>query len=615
MLSGKANPIFMKPDLQGYIQNLKFSKIVALLCLLGFLAYVNAIFHPFVHDDIIFIRDNPYIKDWTNPSAFFTHPSVPDKGLSLVSYYRPLLEIFYRLQYFLFGANPYGYHLFNILIHILNGILAYLAVFLLIDKKSLALGTAALFLVHPVQTEAVACIVGISNLIFSLFCFSSLILYVLARKKYRGKQAVGAYILSLAMYILGLLSKEQAVVLFFLFVLYEFCFSSEGKEVKRSRYLRLSGILAVTLGYFFLRKLILGGTVVDFNAASLELGLRVFSIPSTVFQYLKILVFPVGLHYYRCTDILAPFGVPAIFLGLILGAVAGAVFLMKGEQRRWAIFGLGWFIFSLAPTLNIVPLVVEYSSIMSSEHFLYFPLFGFLIFSLAVFTYFWKRLLKEKGAAAGWFLCGVIVFVFTVVTIKQNTYWQNEITLFKRTLQFEPKLGRVHILLARAYYFNGQAQHAVVEYYKALEIMQGYLGQVSAREPRKFYLQFIKEIHCDLAHSYEAQKDFARVIDEYKQALSVDPADSLVHNNIGAVYLYLKDIPRAMAYFNQALSVNGTDVMAMNNLAICYIEKKEFDKAHYWLKKAVETDARFQPARGNLEKLISSGKLPSAGSL
>ncbi|HOW35724.1 MAG TPA: tetratricopeptide repeat protein [Candidatus Omnitrophota bacterium] len=599
----------MKPDLNGTIYNLKFSKIVALLCALGFLAYANAIFHPFVHDDIVFIRDNPHIRDWGDIVSIFTRPWASGYDLTILnSYYRPLLEVLYKVQYFFFGINTSAYHLFNIVIHIVNSVLVYGLVILLADKKTLALCVALLFLLHPVQTEAVSYIAGISDLFFSLFCFSSFLLYILAHKRYEGKKAIGVSILSSVLYTLGLLSKEGAVLLLLVLIFYEFYFLRGSKEAKLAKYARLSAIFIITIGYFLYRKLILGGTVLDLGAAGQEFVLRIAAIPAKILAYLKIIIFPVGLHFYRCTDILAPFIVPSIILAAVVFAVILAVIFMDGDQRRWAIFGLGWFILTLMP-VHAVPLTVEYSSIMSSEHFLYFPFFGFLIFSLAVLMHYGKRILKEKAAAAGQFLCILVIFVLTAVTIKQNTYWQSEIALFTRALQFEPKLGRVHILLARAYYLNGQVQDAVVEYQKALEIMQGYLKKVNAQEPRKFYLQFVKEIHSDLAHCHEAQKDLIGAIAEYKQALSIDPSDSLVHNNIGAAYFHLKDIHHAMEHFNQALAVNGTDVMAMNNLALCYIGKEDFDRAQYWLKRAIETDPRFQPARQNLEKLINSGKL------
>ena len=95
----------------------------------------------------------------------FKVPAVSD-GLN--TYYRPVLEILYRFEYHFFGPHPFGFHLFNILVHIINGLLLFGLLQKLGLREAVAWVVALLFLIHPVQTEAVSCISGISNLWMAL---------------------------------------------------------------------------------------------------------------------------------------------------------------------------------------------------------------------------------------------------------------------------------------------------------------------------------------------------------------------------------------------------------------------------------------------------------------
>ena len=131
---------------------------VVIIVLLGLLTYAGAVRHPFVHDDVVFILQNPFIARWDNIGDAFLNPSIPQSFHGLVTpYYRPLLEVVYRLEYALFGFNPYGFHFINVIVHIANGLLLWALLRRLLDDKAVAFLASVIFVVHPVQSEAVAC--------------------------------------------------------------------------------------------------------------------------------------------------------------------------------------------------------------------------------------------------------------------------------------------------------------------------------------------------------------------------------------------------------------------------------------------------------------------------
>src|SRR5206468_11784402 len=213
----------------GPLNKLSASQMTVILFLLGMAAYFNSIFHPFVHDDIVFIQQNPNLSRWDHLAEIFIHSDSSPWPAGGNPYYRPLLDVLYKVQYLFFGLNPYGFHFFNVLVHIANSILIFIVTRFFAANVSLAFLTASLFLIHPVQTESVACIAGISNLIYALAVLSSFLLYILARAKYGGRYSVLIYALSLIYFTMALFFKEQAIVLPALILLFDFSFPS--KEV------------------------------------------------------------------------------------------------------------------------------------------------------------------------------------------------------------------------------------------------------------------------------------------------------------------------------------------------------------------------------------------------
>ncbi len=599
-------------------------KVFFLLLAVGLLAYANAIFHPFVHDDVVFIRDNPTIADLKKPLSFFVTPPRPVESLSIINtYYRPFLEIFYRLEYRIFGLNPAGYHFVNILVHIINGFLVFLIGRSLFSERVVALGAvplqlffvqgalAMIFLVHPVQSEAVASIVGISNLLSALWVLLSFYFYMKSRE---GKNFICFQYLAAMFFFISLTTKESAVVVPLLLGVYELCFPIK-EEAFFKKWLRLLPILIIFGGYMWIRRFVVGGMVPSVLEYEQEFVLRLLAVPGILATYVSLIFFPIGLHYYRCADILRPWLGPALAC-LAIFVLALVMIARLRDQRRVLVFGFLWFLLSLAPTLNIVPLINEYSLVLAAEHFLYFPLVGFLLFAGGVVIELLSKKQKERvnqsslarAESTRWkqpavIGCAAVVFILIVITVRQNSFWRSEVALFERTLKFEKDFGRGHILLGRAYYFKQNWAKALRHYQKALEIMSGYLSRVDHPEARRFYLGFIKGIYFDRAHIYEARGEMKKALDEYRRALDIDSGDHVLYNSAGVVSLRLGEMEAAQIYFKKAIDLNPKNFMAMTNLAVCYIYQGEFKIAEELLGRVLRLNPNFQQARINLEKL------------
>jgi tetratricopeptide (TPR) repeat protein len=574
---------------------------IMILVVLGIMAYINAIGHPFVHDDVVFILQNPNIQRWDNIADAFFCPSIPQFFQGMVTpYYRPVLEILYRLEYQIFGFNPQGFHFFNILIHLLNGLLVYSLIKRLTLKPVMALALAGIFLVHPVQTEAVACISGISNLACALLMLMSIESYLRCLEGVGWKKILWQF-LSVFMFIAALFTKEQAVILPMICLFYEWISRKDHKiSAMLGRWLCL---LLVLMAYFYVRHTLFGGFTTAIFENIGEFKLRMFSLARLLEMYLGLLVFPTGLHYYRSLDILGANAFSWIVLGAILSMLVYWLRQLQEDDRKIACFGLGWFIIALMPVLNIIPLVNEYSYVAAAEHNLYFPMVGFLF--LAGIGY--RQLTSQaKFLAPEVLKRGVVILIagLTMMSLFQNQSWRGEVPLFLRATQFEPQLGRVHILLAKAYFQQGQFDQAIGQYSKAETIMNAYVHKASTPKAVRFYQGMLKGIYSDSAQAYANKTYWSQSIDLYSKAIALDPKDSFLFSNRALSIIASGNLSGGISELQKAISLNPDNLLAANNLSICWIQKGEFQKARVLLEDILSRDPGFTAARDNLNKLM-----------
>ncbi|NTV30084.1 MAG: hypothetical protein HGA80_08405 [Candidatus Omnitrophica bacterium] len=580
--------------------------VLAGLAILGLVIYSGAVCHPFVHDDVVFIRLDPNIGRWDNLADAFLAPGVPFRSLGITTpYYRPLLEVLYRAQYALFGMHPWGFHLFNIILHIAASWLVFTALRFWGLGRLASSASALLFLVHPVQSEAVACVSGISNLAVGVLVLLSFVLYARSRMRRApgGRMALAAAFL---VFLGALLTKEQAVLLPVFLLVYELVRRKDRNIWQPAAFFVLAG------GYFLWRGHLFPGHLGAVLSNPGELWLRILAIPRTLFMYLGLMVWPAGLHYYRSTDILAPSGW-AWWLLAAAGTVCGYLFSVKHRRLpRPALLGLAWGFLFLLPAFNIVPLVNEYSLVLTSEHFLYLSLAGFL----AVFASLSQGLLRTIARPVAVALFVGVALAFSVVTVRQNTYWRGEVPLFQRTLRFEPGLGRVHLLLARAYANERNFTGALEEYAKGLRIMEDYVRKSRHPAASLAYRQFIKGIYRDRGQIFMATGDLVRSSAEFRASLAVDIGgmdvrdtgidDSQTASSLGMNALRLGRRAEARRWWQTAAVMSPRNAEALNNLGMMALERRDRPTALFLFQRSLRAAPGFVPAAQNLEKLGGS---------
>ncbi len=500
--------------------------------LIALCAYFNALSLPFVHDEIVLILKNPNIAHFSDMFRVFFAPSgLPFEGNT---YYRPVLELLYRIEYFFYGFNPLGWHAFNIVLHGINGALVMRLIQALGFNRGVALAVAILFVVHPIQTESVACVAGVSNVLMAFFVLLSLIAYLKDRT-----------ISSVFYLVVALMTKEQAIMIVPLFLLMDWY---RGKK----HAVRLGVFASVVVIFLIIRQNLTGSHVLaDIFASPGELKLRVLSIAKVLLTNIRLLILPYDLHYYRSTDILATYWSWWAGLGI-------ALLVLIRFNLRFVWFGVAFFFLALLPVLNIVPMVNEYALILSMEHFLYVPMIGIMLVLVCTIAHFCRKHTEQI------FLIFVTCFFF--ITLTQNEFWRSEIILFERTVAYEPEFGRGHYLLARAYYFDNHYVDANEHFAKSYAIMDGYSRKAVGAQAKAFYDRYKKDILFDWAHSYEAMGYWNLAERKYRQAIDIDPNDPRLWDNLGVVYVQTGKSNESIEYFEKALMVDPNFKLAQEHL-------------------------------------------------
>src|SRR5215216_253931 len=333
--------------------------IIGLILAVSFAAFANTIDHGFAYDDTTQILGNEAIRSFSNIPMALTREvwfwrvlqdKDPNKEYGPTTpYYRPLFTIYLMVGWALFGDSAPGWHLINILMHLLAVAFAYLIVEHITKDQRLAVISTLLFALHPLRTESVAWISGVTDLYLALFLLPSFYLYMLYRDDGKKKHLIGA----LFLFLLAAFSKEPAVALPIFIVAYELLIINRGAKLKekvRPAILYGSMFLAVSLFYFVMRYYALGFVFHDNRFTQYPFHEVLLTIPIAICKYIGLLFWPVNLSIFHSTPMVKTplslrFLLPSLF---VIALAAGLWQLRRSTIARFAIL---WFAIHLLPIL------------------------------------------------------------------------------------------------------------------------------------------------------------------------------------------------------------------------------------------------------------------------
>jgi tetratricopeptide (TPR) repeat protein len=514
----------------------------AALALLVLLAWSNSYSTSFHFDDYHALSDR--------------YVAAPGLGLEIFrpGQTRPLTYYSFHLNYLAGGMDPYAYHVVNVLLHLANTLLL-----LAIARRHLAPLTAglaaALFALHPIQTESVTYIFARSSVLaasFALLCFWFFL---------RDRLAISA-----CFFGLSLLAKEETIALPAFLALYDYARQRRLRWGYYGALLAFAALAAARLFYLL-------ETVPDAQA-----GFRLRNVPAHLYAltqfrvlwiYLRLLLFPAGLNLDHdvalSQGLLSPWTTLPAMLG-ILGLVAGLGWMLWKKRSRPALWALG-FLVLLAPSSSFVP-----QADLIFEHRTYYPLTSLVIVAAAALAAGLHRLPR----AAIWAAVTILLAALSAGVWKRNRVWHDEKTLWTDVLAKSPNKARPYLGLGRAL--------AAEDPQRAKELMERGLQL----DPN------FADLQTNLGVVLMRLDDPRAALERFQKAMAITGPSAEHWNNIGAAQFRMGDPHAAQSSYRAALSLDPCFANARLNLM--HALDAQGGRAEAWRTGEIPTGCRLAAA-------------------
>ncbi|MDP1623762.1 MAG: glycosyltransferase family 39 protein [Bacteroidales bacterium] len=544
---------------------------ILLIIAVCFIAFIPSLKNDFVNwDDIVYIMNNDMITtfSWLNLQKMFSS--------FFMGNYHPLILLSFSFDFHLFQFDAHGYHVHNLVLHMINTFLVYMFFFNLMKKNiNVSATIALLFAIHPMHVESVAWVSERKDLLYTAYFMLSLIAYL----RYLNKGKSSFYFLSLLFFIFSLLSKAQAVTLPLVLFLSDYLLSRkfEWKNLlEKIPFLVLSLIFGITA--VFAQKA--NGFL---NPLDIPVYQSLFYAPYGVCIYLFKFVLPVyqtAVYIYPTT--LAgevPFYI--YFSPIILIFVAIAIW-KTWKNTRYITFGLLFFLTTILPVLQFLPV----GPAVVSERYTYIPYLGL---AAIVAILFWEKIPAMEVRWRNIFKAGasLLILILIILTWNRNLVWRDSVTLWTDVMEKNPRCISAYI--NRAFIFNEQKQ-----YDEALQDCTDGLKIDSTN--------FTLYKNRGIAYGIIGKHGLA--LSDYSSAIKYNPNDydSYLYRGILLTDKFAKH-DSAISDFKKYLSHSPDNLNATFNLIVANYNKGSFDSARVYCLKVIALDPGNAQARQLLETI------------
>lgn len=565
--------------------------LLAGLMVFTLLLFAESLSADFTFDDRDMVVNNPEIQKGT----FWDLVDFEDE---YYGWRRPLRRVTYMIDYSLFGTSPTGYHVHNLLWHLLSVGLFYILVRSLSKRVTIALPAALLFAIHPIHVEVVTNITDRKESLCMAFLLASFVSY--HRFIQEGGRKRWAWLTGAAVtWILALSSKQVAIVLPLLLMTYEFLYVQKEKRfLIRNRLLVSGGVIlggALLLTYVFL--------VVDlenlrdskiFRGYRGELSLYSVAITSgrTFWRYVELLVWPSSLCPDHAVELSRSLFDPTTLLSWVGLISLMIVAFLIAHRTPLLAFGIFWFLISYLPISNLVP-----TSYILADRYMYIPSAGFCIILVCLGEKLYRKLHSvipryaiPLMAAVG----GLLIGSYSLSAHSYNSYWTHERVLWHYTLGCNPQSFRAYSHLGVQHYREGTYPKAIEDLTKAIKLgyTDDYVNRGSAFLEMKNYEAAIADYNQAIASRpdwakayfgrglvYFEMGRYEQAIDDYTQAIELQADYSKAYNNRGLAYENLNRRKEALENYVEATRLDPDNGAAHNNLGRALVYAGRFKEA------------------------------------
>ncbi len=590
-----------------FIHNIAFH--ILLITVVGLICYSNTFNVPFMFDD------KGHMEDL---SKFIAAHKGQDSCLSSTIYNfnrnRFVGYLTFAMNYKFGKLDVIGYHVVNLVIHLTNAIFVYFLVLLTFNTPSMrsfsilqprnhdpffkymiAFFSGLLFVSHPIQTQAVTYIYQRFASLTAMFYLLSVVMYAKARlagldtragawDKSKAK-SLGFYLASVSSALLAMKTKETAITLPIIIVLYEFVFFKTNIKKKILILLPILMMLAIIPISIMGMHKPLGELLSDLGEKTrLQTTMPRWDYLMTQIQvittYIRLIFLPVNQNLDYDYPIYHSLFTPQVFLSflfLLTLITTAAVLLYKSRKAlntkhlpetsehasdyflngmlyRLIAFGIFWFFITLSVESSIIPI-----KDVIFEHRVYLPAFGIILAIICVLILIFEKLFKSKKPV--FIFLALATIALSGATYARNMVWHDDISMWKDIVKKSPYKARAYNNLGSIYLDHGRYEDAFTMFRDAMQINPYYYDP-----------------YVGLMMVYLKLDRFEEAITIAKVALNISP-DKRIYKNLGLVYLKMNRLDDALASFNDALKIDPNDAEAYNDLSTVYRKLGKYDDA------------------------------------
>lgn len=501
-------------------------KALHIIVIVGFIVFGNMLFNGFVWDDVASILNNNNYHSITNIGFFLMDHTI--------TYYRPIPAIVLTGIYSVFGPVAFWYHLFQLTFNIVNTILIFF-IFSKFFSKLSSLILSLIFLVHPINVEAVSYISSLQIILSMFFALISLLLSL--NQKIR---PFYKYIALVVFILFSILSKETGIILILLPL---FMYINFGQRFTSKNYvLILISLFTAAIFYFFLRFVITNAPLSDYGysptpIANIGLFERLINLPKILVFYLQTTIYPKDLaiaqNWLVGKITMQDFIIPLILdLAFFTCIGLGLIYYTKKQGKLFNLyfFFLSWFLLGWMIHWNIIPL-----DMTVAERWFYFALVGLLGMIGTILSEIKVKNQKVKLIVIG--ISIIIICLLSFRTIVRNRNWSDPMTLYEHDIKISTE----------SFDLENNYAHELLLTHKYDEALPHILKSIKLAP--KYWVNW-----NNLGSYYRSKAEIDKSISAFKVAINNKKNYYFAYFNLARVLFYNKSPVEAEPFLTKALN-------------------------------------------------------------
>ena len=517
-----------------------------LLVLITAAAYLRIVDTGFIAlDDWEYVTQNAHVQvglTWNGVKWAFTTMHVAN--------WHPLTWLSHMLDCQLYGLNPLGHHVTNLLFHIANVLLLFLVLSRMTGSLWRSAFVAALFGVHPLHVESVVWIAERKDVLSTFFWLLTTLAYVGYVRQPNKKR----YLPVVLFFALGLMSKPMLVTLPLILLLLDYWPLRRLETGMRNLIWEKAPLLAMSAASCVMTVIAQQGGKAINTLSYLPIAARIDNAAAAYAAYILKMLWPAQLAIYYAHP-LNTLPVWKIAMSAALLICISALVFVYGRRQRCLVTGWLWYLITLIPVIGLVQVGAQ----AMADRYTYVPLIGlFVIIAWCVpdrSTFVSRRFASYVLPV----LAVVIIAALATRTWVQTGYWKDDVVLFKQALRIGGESAPMHLSLGTRLAERGDTDEAIIHYRRALEII---------------------------------------------------PNGLVTHNNLGIAFGYKGNLDEAICEFNKAIDIDPKCTQARCNLALALYSKNQLEESAKEFRRVIDIDPEYaKPHIGLAMVLKKMGKI------